>query len=197
MQSCATTSIGRRPLDESRGGAARTTTRAGGMPMPAPGLFGGDKLSPRSTRNRVLKCTIHGKRPASTRHPWKALRGSGYVAHQRKDFLIRGRPVVSWPGPERAATAASSSPTGTTTGECHKPRQTHPTADYKVTYGNRGQSESTGFGKSMRLARLHFTKRLVCPPCAPAPAGSAAPAGRLSGRLETPRLPVGFQKRRR
>lgn len=122
------------PWQSSRGGQGKHSEAGGGHAHSGAMVYLGDNW-PDRYRNGIFMCNIHGNR---VNHDVLERRGSGYVAHHGKDFLLANDPwfrgLSLQYGPDGGVFVSDWCDTG----ECHN----YVTVDrsngriYKITYGN-------------------------------------------------------------
>jgi putative membrane-bound dehydrogenase-like protein len=121
------------PWQSSRGGQGKHNETGGGHAHSGAMIYLGDNW-PEQYRNGLFTCNIHGNR---VNHDLLARRGSGYVAHHGKDFLLAGdtwfRGLALIYGPDGGVYISDWCDSG----ECHDYEDVHRTSGriYKVTYG--------------------------------------------------------------
>jgi putative membrane-bound dehydrogenase-like protein len=121
------------PYETSRGGLGKHSDMGGGHAHCGVMVYLGDNW-PDTYRNHVFMCNIHGNR---INQDVLERRGSGYVAHHGRDFLLAHdtwfRGVALHYGPDGGVFVAD----WTDTGECHNFQEVDRTNGriYKVTYG--------------------------------------------------------------
>jgi putative membrane-bound dehydrogenase-like protein len=121
------------PYETSRGGQGKHSDMGGGHAHCGCMVYLGDNW-PDAYRNHVFLCNIHGNR---VNQDVLERRGSGYVAHHGKDFLMAHDPwfrgVAVGYGPDGGAFVAD----WTDTGECHNFQEVDRSNGrlYKITYG--------------------------------------------------------------
>jgi putative membrane-bound dehydrogenase-like protein len=122
------------PYETSRGGQGKHSDMGGGHAHCGCMVYLGDNW-PDTYRNRVFMSNIHGNR---INQDVLERRGSGYVAHHGRDFLMANdtwfRGVALQYGPDGGVFVLD----WTDTGECHNFHQIDRTNGriYKITYGN-------------------------------------------------------------
>jgi putative membrane-bound dehydrogenase-like protein len=118
---------------ESRGGQGAHSDAGGGHAHVGCMVYLGDNW-PAEYRNGVFMCNLHGSR---VNHDVLERRGSTYVAHHGKDFLLANDPWFRGLGLQYGPDGGVYVTDWTDTGECHN----YVTVDrtngriYKVTYG--------------------------------------------------------------
>jgi hypothetical protein len=118
---------------DSRGGKGKHDQPGGGHAHVGALVYLGDNW-PDDYRNHVFMCNIHGNR---VNQDLLERRGSGYVAHHGKDFLLANDPwfrgLALHGGPDGSVVVSD----WTDTGECHNYEVVDRTNGriYKVTYG--------------------------------------------------------------
>lgn len=123
-------------LTGMRGETAESLTMGGGHAHCGTLVYLGDSF-PKSYRNTVLMCNIHGRR---INNDILKTRGSGYIASHGKDLMLAGDPwfmgVTLRTGPDGNLYVSDWSDTG----ECHtyKPH-TQSGRIYKIAYGDARQ----------------------------------------------------------
>jgi putative membrane-bound dehydrogenase-like protein len=121
------------PWQESRGGKGKHDQPGGGHAHVGAMVYLGDNW-PDRYRNGLFTCNLHGSR---VNHDPLERRGSGYVAHHAKDFLLANDPwfrgLAIQYGPDGGVFVSD----WTDTGECHNYDKVDQTNGrlYKVTYG--------------------------------------------------------------
>jgi putative membrane-bound dehydrogenase-like protein len=122
------------PWQESRGGQGVHDQPGGGHAHVGAMVYLGDNW-PDRYRNGLFTCNLHGSR---VNHDSLERRGSGYVAHHARDFLLANDPwfrgLAIQYGPDGGVFVSD----WTDTGECHNYAQVDRTNGriYKVSYGN-------------------------------------------------------------
>jgi putative membrane-bound dehydrogenase-like protein len=122
------------PWQSSRGGQGKHSEAGGGHAHVGAMVYLGDNW-PDRYRNGVFMCNIHGNR---VNHDILERRGSGYVAHHGKDFLLANDPwfrgLALQYGPDGGVFVSD----WTDTGECHNSITVDRSNGriYKITYGN-------------------------------------------------------------
>jgi putative membrane-bound dehydrogenase-like protein len=116
----------------SRGGKGEHDKPGGGHAHAGALVYLGDNW-PAAYRNHVFMCNLHGNR---VNQDVLERRGSGYVAHHGKDFLLADdswfRGLSLHTGPDGGVFVSDWHDTG----ECHNYDKVHPSGRiYKVTYG--------------------------------------------------------------
>jgi putative heme-binding domain-containing protein len=117
---------------EMRGETPTTLAMGGGHAHCGTLVYLGDQF-PRSYRNTVFMCNIHGRR---INNDILARKGSGYTASHGKDFMIADDPwfmgVTLRTGPDGSVFVSDWSDTG----ECHTYKPNRDTGRiYKISYG--------------------------------------------------------------
>ncbi len=120
------------PWQESRGGKGKHDSPGGGHAHAGCMVYLGDNW-PEQYRNGVFMCNLHGSR---VNHDLLERKGSGYVAHHGKDFLLANDPwfrgLSLQYGPDGGVFVSD----WTDTGECHNYDKVHISGRiFKVTYG--------------------------------------------------------------
>jgi putative membrane-bound dehydrogenase-like protein len=121
------------PWQSSRGGQGKHSEAGGGHAHVGAMVYLGDNW-PDRYRNGVFMCNIHGNR---VNHDVLERRGSGYVAHHGKDFLLANdswfRGLALQYGPDGGVFISD----WTDTGECHNYLTVNRSNGriYKITYG--------------------------------------------------------------
>ncbi len=116
----------------SRGGQGVHDKPGGGHAHAGALVYLGDNW-PAEYRGRIFMCNIHGNR---VNQDVLERRGSGYVAHHGKDFLLAHDPWFRGLGLQAAADGGVFVSDWHDTGECHNHDKVHPSGRvYKVTYG--------------------------------------------------------------
>jgi putative membrane-bound dehydrogenase-like protein len=116
----------------SRGGQGAHNKPGGGHAHAGALVYLGDNW-PKKYRNRIFMCNIHGNR---LNQDVLERRGSGYVAHHGKDFLMANDPWFRGLILKAAADGGIFVADWHDTGECHNYDKVHPSGRvYKITYG--------------------------------------------------------------
>lgn len=136
----------------SRGGIGSHDAPGGGHAHAGAMVYLGDNW-PDSYRNSILMCNIHGNR---LNRDVLERKGSGYVAHHGKDFLLANDPwfrgLAVHQGPDGGVFVSDWCDTG----ECHDYDDVHRSSGriYKITYGK----PKTWIGNLARLSDAELVR---------------------------------------